>query len=194
VLDLVILTLGFMIHLWALPYSFKNLFFDSIVRLVQLGFGVTILLSLNPSVFLPSGIGLITGTCVGIACFGFQLLWNRGVRLRRGSITKSFIASQLLILLFQVPTEEIFYRGVFFTLLATIWGPFTALLISAALSTMITVVSSRRQILWLGSGLMGLLCGLGFYWSQCIWAPVLLHVLNDFGFVTFKEQRNLFTT
>jgi membrane protease YdiL (CAAX protease family) len=57
---------------------------------------------------------------------------------------------------------------------------------------MITVVSSRRQILWLGSGLMGILCGLGYYWSQCIWTPVLIHVLNDVGFVTLNEKRNLF--
>jgi len=46
VLDLVILSLGFLIHLWALPYSFKNLFIDSLVRLVQLGFGVAILVTL----------------------------------------------------------------------------------------------------------------------------------------------------
>ena len=39
---------------------------------------------------------------------------------------------------------------------------------------------------------MGVLCGLGFYWSQSIWAPVLIHVLNDFGFVTLNERRDLF--
>ncbi len=191
-LDLVILSLGFMIHLWALPYSFKNLVFDTIVRIVQLGFGVTILVYLDPAVFLPSAIGLITGAGVGATCLVFQIMWNRGIRLRAETITKSFIASQFLILLFQVPTEEIFYRGVFFTLLSAIWGPFTALLISAALSAMIAVVSSRRRILWLGSGLVGLLCGLGYYWSRSIWAPVLIHVLNDLGFVTLNEQRDLF--
>lgn len=191
-LDLVILSLGFLIHLWALPYSFKNLFIDSIVRLVQLGFGVAILVTLDPHVLLPSGFGLITGLGVGAACFAFQIVWNKGVRLRAASVTKSFIASQLLILLFHIPAEEIFYRGVFFTLLSAIWGPFTALMISTALSTMIAVVSSRKQIKWLGSGLVGMLCGLGYYWSQSIWAPVLIHVLNDFGFDTLNEQRNLF--
>jgi membrane protease YdiL (CAAX protease family) len=192
VLDLVILSLGFLIHLWALPYSFKNLFIDSIVRLVQLGFGVAILITLDPHVFLLSAFGLITGVGVGLACFTFQIVWNMGVRLRTASLTKSFLASQLMILFFHIPAEEIFYRGVFFTLLNAIWGPFTALMISTALSTMIAVVASRKQIKWLGSGLVGLLCGLGYYWSQSIWAPVLIHVLNDFGFDTLNEQRNLF--
>ncbi len=191
-LDLVILSLGFMIHMWALPYSFKTLLFDTLVRVVQAGFGVTILVYLDPSVFAPTAVGLITGAGVGLACFLFQIVWNRGIALRRSAVTRSFVTSQLLILLFQVPVEELFYRGVFFTLLASIWGPFTALLLSAALSTMITVVSSRRPLLWLGSGLMGLLCGLGYYWSQCIWAPVLIHSLNDLGYVTLNEMRDVF--
>lgn len=193
-LDLVILTLGLMIHMWALPYSFKNLLIDSIVRVAQLAFGLVILVFLNPAVLVPSPTGVMMGAGVGIACFLFQLLWSRGVRLRKKGVTKSFVGSQLLILFFHVPAEEIFYRGVFFTLLATIWGPFTALVISGALSTMLAIVSSRRQILWLGAGLLGLLCCLGYYWSQCIWAPVLIHVLNDIGFDTLNEQRNLFET
>ena len=181
-----------MVHMWAMPYSFKNLLFDSVVRLVQLGFGVSILVFLRPSALLPGPLGLYTGFGVGAACLAFQLLYSRGVRLRGRDLTGSFIASQAMILLFQVPAEEIFYRGVFFTLLSAAWGPLTGLLLSAALSMMITVVSSRRQILWLGSGLMGILCGLGYYWSQCIWTPVLIHVLNDVGFVTLNEKRNLF--
>jgi membrane protease YdiL (CAAX protease family) len=181
-----------MIHMWALPYSFKNLLIDSIVRVAQLAFGLIILVFLNPSVLVLSANGLMIGGGVGIACFLFQLLWSRGVQLRRTNITKSFVGSQLLILLFHVPTEEIFYRGVFFTLLATIWGPFTAIVISGALSTMLAIVSSRKQILWLGAGLLGLLCCLGYYWSQCIWAPVLIHVLNNIGFDTLNERRNLF--
>ncbi len=193
-LDLVILSLGFMIHMWALPYSFKNLLLDSIVRLAQLGFGLAILLTTDPGTFAPGPLGLITGAGVGAACLAFQVLWNRGITLTRHAVTGRFIASQALILLYQVPSEEVFYRGVFFTVLNSIWGPFTAILISTALSTMVVVVSTRRALYWAGSTLMGLLCGLGYYWSQSIWAPVLIHVLNDFGFVTLHEQRNLFTS
>jgi membrane protease YdiL (CAAX protease family) len=193
VLDLAILSVGLLIHMFALPYSFKNLVFDSIVRLAQLAFGASILFFLQPQALLPTPAGLITGTGVGVAFLLFQMLWNRELLRRKLALSRRFIASQLLILLFQVPSEEIFYRGVFFTVLAAIWGPFTALVISAAMSTMIAVVSSRKPVNWLGAGLLGVFCCMGFYWSQSIWAPVLIHVLNDFGSVTLGEKRDIFS-
>lgn len=191
-LDLSILSVGLLIHMLALPYSFKNLVIDSIVRAAQLAFGVAILASLQPDALRLTPAGLITGLGVGAAFLAFQLVWNRGVFKSRFVVTKRFVASQLVILLFQVPSEELFYRGVFFMVLASIWGTFTALVIATALSTMVAVVSSRRQVVWLGAALLGVFCCLSFYWSQSIWAPVLIHVLNDFGYVTLGEKRNLF--
>jgi membrane protease YdiL (CAAX protease family) len=192
VFDLSILSLGLLIHMFALPYSFKNLAIDSIIRFAQLAFGTAILASVQVTALLPNRSCLIAGAGVGLAFFLFQLVWNRGIIRSPFSVTRRFVASQLVILLFQVPSEELFYRGVFFTVLASIWGPFTALIISTALSTMIAVVSSRKPVLWLGAGLLGIFCCLAFYWTQSIWAPVLIHVLNDFGYVTLGEKRNLF--
>jgi membrane protease YdiL (CAAX protease family) len=192
VLDLVILSLGLLIHMWALPYSFKNLFIDSIVRIIQIGYGITIIAALQPAMLLPNGRGLLTGAGVGIACMIFHILWNRHALLKAGKVGKSFVLSQIVLLFFHAPSEELFYRGVFFTVLAGIWGPFTAVVISTALSAMVVVVSSRRQGLWLESAFVGALCCFGYYWSQCIWTPVLIRTFNDFGFVTLTEQRNIF--
>ena len=190
--DLVILSLGLLIHMWALPYSFKNLFFDSIVRVLQLGFGVTILVMQQPSALRPVGMGLLTGVGVGLACMLFHIFWNRGALLKREKITKRFALSQALFLFFHAPSEELFYKGVFFTVLLTIWGPFTAVIITTALSAMVVVVSSRRTGRWVESAFVGALCCLGYYWSQCIWTPVLTRVLNDVGYVTLTEQKDLF--
>jgi membrane protease YdiL (CAAX protease family) len=178
--------------MWALPYSFKNLFFDAIIGVVQLGFGFTILVYLSPLSLFPTPLGLITGAGVGIACFGFQLLYNRGVKLTRATLTKSFFLSQLLILLFFIPAEEIFYRGVFFTRLTAIWGGFTAIVLTTALSSMVAVVSSRKPLHWMGSAVMGVLCGMGLYYSQSIWAPILIRIGNEIGFEALNEPRNLF--
>ena len=191
-LDLVVLSLGLLIHMWALPYSFKNLFIDSVVRVIQLGYGVTILAALQPAMLHASGRGLLTGAVVGIACMLFHVLWNKSALLKAEKVEKRFVLSQIVLLLFHAPSEELFYRGVFFTVLAAIWGPFTAVVISTALSTMVVVVSSRRPGLWQESAFVGALCCLGYYWSQCIWTAVLIRVLNDVGFVTFTEQRNIF--
>lgn len=181
-----------MIHMWALPYSFKNIFFDSIVGFIQLGFGFTVLFYGSPSSLLPSPTGLITGTGIGAACLVFQLLYNRGVKIRRSDLTRRFLASQLVLLLFFVPAEELFYRGVFFSRLESIWGAATAVLLSTSLSAMITVVSSRKPLHWLGSAFMGTLCCLGFYYSRSIWAPILIHIGNDIGFRTLNDPKRLF--
>jgi membrane protease YdiL (CAAX protease family) len=192
VLDLVILSLAFMIHVWALPYSFKNLLFDCIIRVVQIGFSLAILFSLSPATLTPTLPALLTGTSVGAACLAFQLVYNKGARAAGKRITRQVFLSQLMILLFFLPAEELFYRGMVFTRLASIWGPFTALLISTALSTMVIVVSTRKPLYWTGAALMGLLCGLGCYYTGSIWAPIVTHVLNDLGFETLQEPRNLF--
>ncbi|MGO9309938.1 MAG: type II CAAX prenyl endopeptidase Rce1 family protein [Spirochaetia bacterium] len=191
-LDLVILSLGLLIHMWALPYSFKNLFIDSLVRVIQLGYGLAILAAMQPAMLRLNGRGLLAGAGVGVACMAFHILWNRGALLKAGAVGKRFVLSQAVLLFFHAPSEELFYRGVFFTVLAGIWGPFTAAVISTALSTMIVVVSSRRTGLWRESAFVGALSCLGYYWSQCIWAAVLIRTLNDVGFVTLTEQRNIF--
>jgi len=141
---------------------------------------------------LPNGLGLLTGAGVGIACMLFHIFWNRGSLLKSDKVGKRFLLSQAVLLFFHAPSEELFYRGVFFTVLAAIWGPFTAVVISTALSTMVVVVSSRRQGLWLESAFVGALGCLGYYWSQCIWTPLLIRIFNDVGFVTLTEQRNIF--
>jgi membrane protease YdiL (CAAX protease family) len=192
VADLVILSLGLLIHMWALPYSFKNLLLDSIVRVLQIAFGVTILVMVQRPALNPTGVALLTGVGVGLACMLFHIFWNWGSLLRREKVTRRFLASQALLLLFHAPSEELFYKGVFFTVLVAIWGPFTAVVITTALSAMVVVVSSRRTGLWLESAFVGALGCLGYYWSQCIWTPVLIRSLNDVGFVTLTEQRNLF--
>jgi membrane protease YdiL (CAAX protease family) len=192
VLDLVIFSLAFMIHMWALPYSFKNVLFDSVVKVVQIGFSIAILVSLSPAVLSPTPAALITGAGVGVACLAFQLLYNKGVRAAGKKFTRRLFLSQLMILLFFLPAEELFYRGLIFTRLAAVWGPFTALLISTALSTMVTIVSTRKPLYWTGSALMGLLCGLGCYFTQSVWAPLLTHILNDLGFETLQEPRDVF--
>ncbi len=190
--DLVILSLGLLIHMWALPYSFKNLYFDSVVRVVQVAFGVAILVLRQPSALAPAGLWLLTGAGVGAACMLFHIFWNWGSLLKRDKITRRFALSQAVLLLFHAPSEELFYKGAFFAVLLPIWGVFPAVLITTALSAMVVVVSSRRTGRWVESAFVGALCCLGYYWSQCIWTPVLTRVLNDVGYVTLTEQKNLF--
>ncbi len=190
--DLVILSIGFMIHMWALPYSFKNLLFNSIIAAIQLGFGIIVIAYTSPASLIPTPVSLMIGVGVGVACIGFQIAYFRGAKVIRNGAPKNYVPSQLLFLLFFVPTEEIFYRGVFFARLTSIWGGFTAAVLATALSSTLAVVSSRKRLDWFGSAVMGVLCSLGYYYAQSIWAPILIHVGNAIGYEALNEPKDLF--
>lgn len=191
-LDLVILSLGFLVHMWVFPYPFKNLLFDGLVRFVQLAFGSVIVAILDKGYLMPNPMALAAGLGVGAACFLFQLFYHRGIRLRRADLSASYIGSQAMILLFHIPAEEVLYRGLFFLVLSNLWGSFTAIFLTTALSGMIMVASSRRPIDWIGAGLMGALCGMGCYYTQSLWAPLLIHVANDLGGSALQGGKDLF--
>lgn len=191
-LDIVVLSIGLMIHMWSLPYPFKNVRFDLVVRVFQILFGLAVLSTADRGALQIDTQSLIAGFGVGGACLVFHIIINRGIKLRPRDLRLDFIASQLIILGIQIPAEELLYRGVFFTVLNSLWGPGTALLFSASLSTMIYVATWRKPLYWGGAALVSILCGLGYYYSGSVWSPILIHVLNDIGYVTLDEKRNLF--
>lgn len=187
-----ILSLGFLVHMWAFPYPFKNLLFDNLVRLVQLAFGAIIVAILDERFLMPNPMALAAGFGVGFACFLFQIFYHKGFRLRRKDLTASYVASQAIILFFHVPAEEVLYRGLFFLVLSNLWGSFTAIVLSTALSGMIMVASSRRPVDWIGSVLMGALCGMGCYYTHSLWAPLLIHMANELGGACLQGVKDLF--
>ena len=192
-LEIVILSLGFMIHMWTLPFPFKDLRLDLIVRAFQILFGVVVLCTNARSAFQMTARSLIAGLCVGSACLLFHIVYNRGICLRSHELSLDFFCSQIVILGIQIPAEELLYRGVFFTVLNRLWGPATAILLSVPLSSMTYVASWRKPLYWAGAAIVSLFCGLGYYYSGSIWSPMLIHVLNDLGHVTLQERKNLFS-
>ena len=191
-LDIVVLSIGLMIHMWSLPYPFKTVRFDLVVRVFQILFGLAVLSTADRGALQIDTQSLIAGFGVGSACLVSHIIINRGIKLRPRDLRLDFISSQLIILGIQIPAEELLYRGVFFTVLNNLWGPGTALVFSASLSTMIYVATWRKPLYWGGAALVSILCGLGYYYSGSVWSPVLIHILNDIGYVTLHEKRNLF--
>lgn len=192
-LDIVILSVGFMIHMWTLPYPFKDWKADTVIRIIQITFGLTILITFSRSALNFNVRTCIAGFGVGFACFLFHIVYNQGIRLTAKEITPRFLLSQVLILGVQIPAEEFLYRGVFFTVLNNLWGPGTALIFSTALSIMLWVTTSRNPLYWLGAAIVGIFCGLGYYYSGNIWSSVLIRALSDIGLVTLNEKRSYFT-
>jgi len=191
-LEIIILSLGFMIHLWSFPYPFKNYKFDLFISGVQAAFSIPILIKVTPYIWQFSSISLITGLSIGTACFLFHILYNRGVRLKLSDLSFKFLISQIVIFAIHIPAEELLYRGIFFAIPDSIWGPLVAITLSTSLSAMLYVARWRKPLYWFGAVFIGFFCGMAFYYTQSIWTAIIIHILNDFGYVTLNEKKNIF--
>lgn len=192
-LVIIILSLGFMIHLWSFPYPFKNYKFDIFISFIQLAFSIPILIRMVPETIQLTGLSVITGFSVGFAFLIFHIIYNRGIRLKASDITLSFLLSQLIVFGIQIPAEEFLYRGIFFAITGSIWGTLTALTLSTSLSAMLYIARWRRPLYWFGAVLIGFFCNLAFYYTGSIWTAVIIHILNDFGYMVLNEKKNIFS-
>ncbi|GEM_PF-3128803 len=193
-LEIVILTLAFVLHMWSFPYPFKSVRFEFVLRLIEILFSLSVIGRLFPRSLQIDRIALLTGVLVGIACLIFHIVYNRGIKLKKRDFSKSFVLSQIFILFLQIPSEEFLYRGVFFSIINGMWGTGAAMVISVALSSMIYIATWRRPLYWTGATLVSFFCALGIYYTGSIWTAVLIHILNDIGYVTLNERKNIFTS
>ncbi len=177
--------------MWSFPYPFKTNKIEVITRIIQIIFSVTIIHKLYPETLKINGQIILTGILVGIALLTFHLVYNRGIKIRAHQVTKSFIVSHLFLFTVIIPAEEFLYRGIFFQVLFYLWGAKAGVLLSVALSTMIYVTIWRKPLYWMGAGLVSMFSALALYYTGSIWAPIILHTLNDFG-ITLVEGKNAF--
>ena len=185
-LELTILALAFMLHMWSFPYPFKNNKIEIVIRTIQIIFSILIIYNLYPNTLKITNQTLLTGLLVGVALLTFHLMYNRGVKVKLSQITMSFILSHLILFFIIIPAEEFLYRGIFFQVLFSLWGAKTAVLLSVSLSTMIYITIWRKPLYWIGAGLVSTFSALAFYYTGSIWAPIILHILNDLG-ITLVE-------
>ncbi len=180
-----------MLHMWSFPYPFKNNRIEITIRTIQIIFSIPIIYKLYPDSLKLDNQILLTGLLVGIALLNFHLVYNRGIKLKGHQITKSFIISHLFLFSIIIPAEEFLYRGIFFQVLFYLWGAKPAVLISVSLSTMIYITIWRKPLYWMGAGLVSTFSALAIYFTGSIWAPIILHILNDLG-ITLVEGKNAF--
>ncbi len=189
-LEITILSLAFMLHMWSFPYPFKTLKIEIVIRIIQIIFSITIMYKLYPASLTINPVSVTVGILIGMAMLIFHLIYNRGIKVNKHPISYSFILSHLLLLVI-IPAEELLYRGIFFQILLQLWGIKIALLLSVPLSTMIYITIWRKPLYWLGAGLVNTFSSLAFYYTGNIWASIILHLLNELG-ITLVEGENAF--
>lgn len=136
----------------------------------------------------PALYGLVVGT--GFMCI--HLFMAKGAKLRKGEVSKGLIYTSLLMYLLELPAEEFLYRGAIFVPLLKLVHPLAAILLTSAIFLWLHVKSWNNRFVWIGSFVLGLVCAASVYFTKSIWAAILIHNLNNFGFMTLVNKRNIF--
>ena len=132
------------------------------------------------------------GLAVGTGFMCIHLLMAKGAKLRKDEVSKGLIYTSVLMYVLELPAEEFLYRGVIFVPLLKLIHPLEAILLTSAIFLWLHVKSWNSRFVWIGSFVLGLVCATSVYFTKSIWTAILIHSLNNFGFMTLVNKRNIF--
>jgi len=132
------------------------------------------------------------GVLLGLSCLVFHVAVAGGIRLRRSDLNAGMAKTVALIYLLDIPAEESLYRGLLFVSSLFLWGLWPAILLSSCLFLGLHLATWRRPGVWAGSAVLSVLCCVAVAWTGSLWTAVLVHTLNNLGFMTLVGRRNVF--
>ncbi len=177
---------------WA-PWTSRTLLRNVTKRVVIMVLGLAALFAVAPSYLIIGWRPVSLGVLVGGACLLFHVAIAGGVKLRRADVTPGMAKTAALIYLLELPAEEVLYRGLLFVSALPSWGLWPAVTVSSALFFGLHVKTWKDPAVWAGSAILAVICALAVAGTGSLWTAVLIHDLNDFGFITLVRRRNLFT-
>ncbi|WP_425449333.1 CPBP family intramembrane glutamic endopeptidase [Dethiothermospora halolimnae] len=121
-----------------------------------------------------------------------HILIAKGIKLKKKEINKGLIYTSLLIYLLELPSEEFVYRGIVFISLIKLFNPVVAIVLTSLLFLAIHIKTWDKKFVWIGSLVLALICATSVYLTKSIWTAIIIHNLNDFGFLTLVNSRNIF--
>ena len=147
----------------------------------------------NPSYLKLNAQAIILGLAIGSIFLMLHLVIGKGIKLKRNDINKGLIKTCLLIYIIELPAEEFIYRGMLFITLLNIMNPLVAIIITSLFFLVLHIKTWKNKFVWFGSLILALVCSTLVYSIKSIWVAIIIHNLNDFGFLTLVNRRNIFT-
>lgn len=174
------------------PWFGRTLTRNVVKRCVCVGLGLTGLALIAPQWLSLSWDALRAGILTGLTVLVLQVVVGGGVHLRRSDLSPGLLRTSALIYLLELPSEEFLYRGLIFSGALQLWGLGPALAISTAAFIALHLATWRDARVWVGAACLGLLCALIVHSAGSIWAGIIVHDLNNLGFLTLVNRRNIF--
>lgn len=154
--------------------------------------GIVALFFVDKKFLYVSSTSSFYGFIIGICFMIIHILMAKGIKLRKEEVNRGLIYTSLLMYAIELPAEEFLYRGIIFVSLLKLFHPIVSILLVSILFLGLHIKTWSNQFVWIGSLILGLICAVSVYFTKSIWTAIIIHILNDFGFMTLINKRNIF--
>ncbi|WP_427340754.1 CPBP family intramembrane glutamic endopeptidase [Caloranaerobacter sp. DY30410] len=191
-MDIVFLIIGLALTLIDIFLKIRTLKENIFKRIFFIVFGLATLYFVDKTFLYISTRAIFCGLIIGIVFMGIHILVAKGVKLKKENVNKGLIYTSLLIYGLELPAEEFLYRGIILIPLLELFQPIVAISLTSVLFLGLHLKTWNNKFVWIGSLVLGLICAISVYLTKSIWTAIIIHNLNDFGFMTLVNKRNIF--
>ncbi|WP_069650104.1 CPBP family intramembrane glutamic endopeptidase [Caloranaerobacter ferrireducens] len=191
-MDIVFLIIGLALTLIDIFLKIRTLKENIFKRIFFIVFGLATLYFVDKTFLYISTRAIFCGLIIGIVFMGIHILVAKGVKLKKENVNKGLIYTSLLIYGLELPAEEFLYRGIIFIPLLELFQPIVAISLTSVLFLGLHLKTWNNKFVWIGSLVLGLICAISVYLTKSIWTAIIIHNLNDFGFMTLVNKKNIF--
>ncbi|WP_066504107.1 CPBP family intramembrane glutamic endopeptidase [Abyssisolibacter fermentans] len=162
-------------------------------RIINLAIGLVLIAIIDKSYLYIDSYSIILGTIIGLAFLLTHIILSKGVKVKREDFNMSMLKTCVLIYLLELPAEEFLYRGMVFLSLYKLTNLKLAVVLSGIIFMLLHAKTwKENKFVIFGSLILGIICCISVYVTHSIWTAVIIHILNDFGFLTLISRRNIF--
>lgn len=191
-MDIIFLLTGLALVAIDVFWDIRSLKVNILKRTISIVLGIITVYFVDKTFLYIYPSTIFYGLIIGIIFMGIHILLAKGVKLKRNEINKGLIYTSILIYGLELPAEELLYRGIIFIPWLKFFSPIVVIILTSILFIIPHFKTWNNRFVWVGSFVLGVVCAISTYYTKSIWPAIIIHNLNDFGFLTLVNKRNIF--
>ena len=189
----IFLVLGLSLAVYDMSFYAKSMLQNIARKTSFIIAGIALIYFMDRSYLSLNMNAVLFGSAIGILFLVLHLIISGGVKLKFAEVSRGLIKTSILMYVIELPAEEFLYRGIILVSAIVIFNPVISITLSSLLFLLLHLKTWDNKFVWFGSLLLAVTCGVVTYITKSIWAAVIIHNLNDLGFMTLVNKRDVFT-
>lgn len=188
-----VLALGLGLAILDMSYYPKSIKENILRKCAFIILGIIVVYLLDKSYLQINYYSSAIGIAAGLVFMVMHIAIAKGIKLSSQSINIGLVKTSLLMYFIELPAEELLYRGVILISALQLFGPTLSIGLSSLVFLLLHVRTWNNRFVWFGSLFLAITCGVAVYVTKSIWTGILIHNLNDLGYMTLVNKRDIFT-